>query len=144
MFGMVEYLGIDVRHQINQNKRKKEETRGEDWYHPEDKRGPHEDRYQQRSADGSGARKSGDFKALGMAPKQRELFRRHSASAARRKPSVSLSLFPETNSLEIEHEFACAATCFRAPAVWTGQWKDQKGEAGKRQVWEATSWKKVR
>ena len=63
------------------------------------------------------------FAALGIAPSQRENLRRHLASAADKKPSVSLSWYTEVNNLEIEHELECAATCFWAQTVWihTGQ-----------------------
>ena len=64
--------------------------------------------------------------------------RRQSASTARKKPTVLLSLFWEINGLEIEHELACAASCFG-----TRQWDDDFREAWKRQVREATLWKKV-
>ena len=95
----------------NQNKRKKEETRGERIGIIQKIKEAH-----LRTGTNKVLRmgvvpgREWGFKALGMAPTQRELLRRQLASAARRKPSVSLSLFPETNSLEIEHEFACASS----------------------------------
>ena len=60
---------------------------------------------------------------------QREVLRRQLSSVAGKKPSVSFSLFLETNNLEIEHELACAATCFWAEAVWMGQWEVDVREA---------------
>ena len=48
--------------------------------------------------------------ALGKAPSQREDLRRHVASAAGKKSSLSLSLFLDVDNLEIEHELSCAAT----------------------------------
>ena len=87
----------------------------------------------------------GDQKPWGRRrPRERVKLRRHLASAARKKPSVSLSLFLEVNNLEVEHELACAATCFGQQTVWTGPWSDDVREAWRRQVWEATLWTKVR
>ena len=53
-------------------------------------------------------------------------------------PSISLPLFLDK---EIEHELACAAMIFWPQAV-AGRWVDMK-EAWKRQVWKATSWRRV-
>ena len=91
-----------------------------------------EDKYQQISADGSGARKSLGSEDQSMASSQREVLRRHLASAAGKTPSVSLSLFLQINSLEVEQ------------AVWTGIWEDDMRGASKRLAWEATSWTRVR
>ena len=41
---------------------------------------------------------------------------------------MSLSLFFERHSLEIDHEVACAATCFWAQSVWTVQWQEHVRE----------------
>ena len=65
--------------------------------------------------------------------------RRQLASAAGKKPSVSLSLFLEINTLEIAHGVTCAATCFWAQGVWTGRLEEDM----KRSLWEATSWTNV-
>ena len=73
-------------------------------------------------------------KAPGMAPTQREILRRHLASAAGRKPSDSLSLNLEISNLEIEHALACA--------VFRSAMKDNLGAAWERQVCKASSWKK--
>ena len=83
-------------------------------------------------------------KAPCMASTQKGVLRRHVANAAREKPSISLSFFSEINNLEIEHELACAATCFWTQAVWTGQWEDEMRNTWKKQVWKATSWTRVR
>ena len=100
-----------------------------------------EDWYQQSVADWSGARTiecrkactrtgtnkvlrigvvpgiGGRSKAPGMASTQREVLLRHLASAAGKKPSVSLALFLEINNLDVEHELTCAAACFWAQSV---------------------------
>ena len=67
-----------------------------------------------------------------MAPTQRFLSREQLA----KKPSVSLSLFLEMNNLEVDHEVACAATCFWAKAVWKGKWVDERSveTAGAKQL----------
>ena len=54
-----------------------------------------EERYQQCSAGGSGARKSRRFTVLGMEPTPREMLRRQLAFAAGKKSSVQLSLLLE-------------------------------------------------
>ena len=51
-------------------------------------------------------------KAFGMAPSWRKKLRRQFACVAGQKPTVSLSLFLEINKLGIDHELACAATCY--------------------------------
>ena len=66
------------------------------------------------------------------------------ASAAGKKSSISLTLFSEVNNLELEHELTCSATCFWSEAIWTGQVVDHVREAWNRQLWEASSWTKVR
>ena len=60
-------------------------------------------------------------KGFRMAPSQREkLYEGHLPVLQAKKSSVSLSLFLEINNLEIEHELACAATCFGVHAVGRG------------------------
>ena len=65
-----------------------------------------------------------------MVPTQSKESRKQLASAARKKPSVS--------NLEIEHEFASAAICFRVQAIWKGQLEEDMREAWKREVWEGS------
>ena len=107
---------IDIRHQTKKlgKKAKKEEMCAEDQNHQKDERvqeGVHEDRLQtQFLRMGVVPGRVYGSKAPGLAPTQREMLRRQLASAAGKKPSISLSLFLKINNLETDHELACKAT----------------------------------
>ena len=60
--------------------------------------------------------------AVGIAPTERLKLRKQIAAAAGKEESVSLSLFMEVNSLEVEEELLTMATLAWAEGVWLGKW----------------------
>ena len=94
---------------------------------PEDEEKKHEEAF---LAQGS-SRWAGEWcqekgsEALGMAPSQREDLRRPLGKCSR-KEALSLALPGSSTKL------ACAATCFRSQAVWTGAMGGDEGKHWKR------------
>ena len=72
---------------------------------------------------------------MGIAPTERLKLRRKMAAAACKKKSVSLSLFMEVNSLEVEEELSTMATLFCAKGVCG--WEDGREREQK------TAWRKL-
>ena len=115
---------------------KKEEMCAEDWNHQEDdgvQESLHED------GKGSGTRKSLGISTPGYGTNTKEKCEdMWPAQQGRNLQSRSHSTWRSTISK------LSTPTCFWAQAVWTSKWEDDMRDVWKRQVWEATSWTKVR
>ena len=81
--------------------------------------------------------------AVGIAPTQRLKLWRRMAAAVGKKESVSLSLFLEMNSLEVE-ELSTMATLAWAQGVWLGRWEKVQLKAWRKQIREVQTWRHVR
>ena len=85
--------------------------------------------------------------AVGIAPTERLKLRRKMAAAACKKKSVSLSLFMEVNSLEVEEELSTMATLFCAKGVcgWEdGRERENRRRRGGSWVFEVQGWRQVK
>ena len=78
--------------------------------------------------------------AVGIAPTVSLKLRRQLAAAAGKKESVSLSLFMEVHSLEVEEELFTMATVAWAEGVWMGRWKKQL-KAWTKQIFGVQTWR---
>ena len=76
---------------------------------------------------------------MGIAPTERLKLRRKISVAACKKKSVSLSLFKEVNSLEVEEELSTMATLFCTKGVCG--WED--GREREREREQKTAWRKL-
>ena len=81
---------------------------------------------------------------VGIASTDRLKLIRQMATAASNKESVSLFLFTEVSSWEVEEDVSTMATLFRAEGVWVNRCGREQQRAWRKQIVEVQTWGQVR